>query len=334
MIRVYGTMFFAVHYMKAIGIPSKVIDQYWTVVGYYNALKDLGSASTVIRERVIGYAESLRLHKFRDMAEKAGMGPIQIGQSCELTSRKSSKKIKDALEELEIAYPDERAYSYVLASNMLSVGIDINRLGAMLVYGQPKSNAEYIQATSRVGRNQPGIVFTLYHPMRSRDRSQYEQFQYYHHTFYQHVEAASVTPYSYRAVEKALHAVYVAMIRHGKNGLLRNDMAAQYDSESVIAVQTKKQILQRIEEIQPDAKVYAEEWLDCFEQEWEQAAYHQEVPFRYSLKQEQPEAVRTLLVEAEKENQSNFPSTLNALRNVEPGCNVYLMERGGRLDEE
>src|SRR5207302_5519583 len=114
-------------------------------------------------------------------------------------SREPSGDIPDHLAHLAIAYPDRRALDIVLATNMISVGVDINRLGLMVVMGQPQSTSEYIQATSRVGRRYPGLVITMLNAAKSRDRSHYESFRDYHAALYRQVESSSVTPFSAQA---------------------------------------------------------------------------------------------------------------------------------------
>jgi hypothetical protein len=165
----------------------------------------------------------------------------------ELTSRKSGTDIPKILERLEATFDktlesqrtaDRKAgqkpssavpYDVVLATNMISVGVDIERLGLMLVAGQPKNTSEYIQATSRVGRSSdgPGLVTTVFNWARPRDLSHYERFEHYHETFYKHVEALSVTPFSARALDRGLSGVMVALARLWDDHLNANMKAGE-----------------------------------------------------------------------------------------------------------
>ncbi len=138
----------------------------------------------------------------------------------ELTSRVGTDKVAEARRRLGLPYEDKEHVDVAIATNMISVGLDIKRLGLMVVLGQPKTSAEYIQATSRVGRDvdgkdsdKPGLVVTVLNINRPRDRSHYERFAAYHQTFYRSVEATSVTPFSPRALDHGLAATVVALAR-------------------------------------------------------------------------------------------------------------------------
>lgn len=182
-------------------------DPFWTLVAYFNSMRELGGAHVMMLDDV---NDSMRVYaQSRGAAERPA-----IQELLELSSRVSSEDIPDILERLERRYPSQDV-SVVLATNMISVGVDIPRLGFMVVNGQPKSMAEYIQATSRVGRgNVPGLIVTVYNAGRARDRAHYESFRTWHQALYRDVEATSVTPFAPRARDKALHAAVVALARH------------------------------------------------------------------------------------------------------------------------
>jgi len=135
----------------------------------------------------------------------------------ELTSRVSTDKVAEAKRRLALAFQSDERVDVALATNMISVGLDIIRLGLMVVLGQPKTSSEYIQATSRVGRdeNRPGFVVALLNIHKPRDRSHYERFKAFHASFYRSVEATSVTPFSPRAMDRALAATLVGLCRQG-----------------------------------------------------------------------------------------------------------------------
>lgn len=201
--------------MQAVSEPiltDSERDPYWTLVTYFNALRELGGALVMLQDDVLdSMANYARLHG--QPVRKLDEEPM------ELTSRVDQANIPQYLMDLERRFPDQPCAT-VLATNMISVGVDIPRLGLMVVNGQPKGMSEYIQATSRVGRNRvPGLVLTVYNVARPRDRSHFEAFCTWHQTLYREVEATSVTPFAPRARDRALHAAIVALARHRVSGL-------------------------------------------------------------------------------------------------------------------
>jgi hypothetical protein len=325
LIRVYATLFFTKTLFMKQGKNQDIIDQYFTTVGYFNALRDLGASSTIIQDRIFTHIRNLIARTFKQEADLYCItaSEVKVFEHSELTSRKSSKEIKDTLDQLAISYTDSACYSYVLASNMLSVGIDIDRLGVMTVYNQPKSNAEYIQATSRVGRKNPGLVLALYNNMRSRDKSHYEQFEYYHKSFYRYVEATSVTPFSVRAIEKALHCIFVALVRTTIPSLAANDTVRNFKADNQQAVTIKKFLIKRISEIMPDSVGLAQEALNEFIADWENAAVENANTLFYKT---YGDGV-SLLSSAEEESELGLPKILNSLRNVDQTVNIFFNRR-------
>ena len=196
------------------------VDPYMTLLGYFNSLRELGGSRRIIEDEVVSRAQKYGGRKRRD-PKLAYFSNREVDyEPQELTSRVSTAKVaatKRLLDRYFDADPkDGRPVDVALATNMISVGLDITRLGLMVVLGQPKSSAEYIQATSRVGRNAdaPGLVVTLLNVHKPRDRSHYEHFIGFHRTFYRAVEATSVTPFSPRALDRALAASLIAVCRH------------------------------------------------------------------------------------------------------------------------
>lgn len=188
-------------------------DPYWTALTYFNSIRELGHAATLIRADIREYMNSIWIRKGIRGDERRF-----INRDIELTSRINSSDIPEYLEQLSKPWTGVKSNFPVdvcLATSMISVGVDISRLGLMTVIGQPKTTAEYIQATSRVGRSRkgPGLVFTIYNCSKPRDRSHFEHFQEYHSKIYSKVEPTSVTPFSAPAREKALHAILIGLIR-------------------------------------------------------------------------------------------------------------------------
>jgi hypothetical protein len=199
------------------GAETNPVDPYMTLLGYFNSLRELGGSRRIVedevRDRVNGYDQRLRYGETEGPFARRTL----TYEVVELTSRESTAKVSDTRRRLAPPFRDKERVDVALATNMISVGLDITRLGLMVVLGQPKSTAEYIQATSRVGRDKqrPGLVITLLNAHRPRDRSHYERFEAYHQSFYRAVEATSVTPFSPRAIDRGIAAVTVDLARLG-----------------------------------------------------------------------------------------------------------------------
>ena len=181
-------------------------DPYMTLLGYFNSLRELGGSRRIVEDevntRLTGYVNRKRI------GQKDGLFANRTiaYEVVELTSRVPTNEVSEAKRQLALRFHDKDRVDVAIATNMISVGLDITRLGLMVVLGQPKTCAEYIQATSRVGRDpdRPGLVVTLLNIHRPRDRSHFERFEVFHQSFYRTVEATSVTPFSPRALDRGL----------------------------------------------------------------------------------------------------------------------------------
>lgn len=208
--------------------PENPADPYMTLLGYFNSLRELGGSRRIVEDEVNArLARYGWRHRENELSGSFSNRKID-DEPCELTSRVSTNKVAETKARLERSFHEKERVDVVLATNMISVGLDITRLGLMVVLGQPKTAAEYIQATSRVGRDEdrPGLVVTLLNVHRPRDRSHYERFQAWHTSFYRAVEATSVTPFSPRAVDRGIAGVTVALARLGNPHLTAPRKAA------------------------------------------------------------------------------------------------------------
>lgn len=196
----------------ATKVPENNRDGYWTNLNFLNSLRELGNTVSLLESDVPDYLTGL--------VRRDGITPRWPNRTMELTSRRRSDEIPKAIEELQVCYApgQERqdAIDICLASNIIEVGVDIDRLGLMTIVGQPKTTAQYIQVSGRVGRRadiSPGLVITIYGAAKSRDRSHYERFRTYHQQLYAQVEPTSVTPFAAPVLRRALHAAAVAYMR-------------------------------------------------------------------------------------------------------------------------
>ena len=323
---------------------DRLADPWMTLAGYFNSIRELAGTRRLVEDDIRA--------RLRD-ADQRGLAKRRIRALEELTSRKSGTDIPQILERLEAVFDKtseaQRAaerkegkrpsspvpYDVVLATNMISVGVDIERLGLMLVAGQPKNTSEYIQATSRVGRSAdgPGLVCTVFNWARPRDLSHYERFEHYHATFYQHVEALSVTPFSARALDRGLSGVLVALMRLWDERLNGNLKAGELQDNDPRMPAVFAQLTKRAENATHDPTVAQRmgDMLDRRRDEWLQRVHNQkDHHIGY-----QPEGGSTvgLLEHAAAKDWEMF-TCLDSLRDVEGTVDLVLDQRATGLYAE
>ncbi|MBP5974342.1 helicase [Brasilonema sp. CT11] len=331
---------------KNINNPA---DPYMTLLGYFNSLRELGGSRRLVEDEVNSRLTQYGNGDKRRYQETTGLFANRKidDEPEELTSRVSTNKVANTKRRLALAYNEKESVDVALATNMISVGLDITRLGLMVVLGQPKTAAEYIQATSRVGRDatKPGLVVTLLNIHRPRDRSHYERFQIWHDTFYRAVEATSVTPFSPRAIDRGLAGVTVALASLGISDMTAPLGAAQvkqYRSKLEFAIDA---ISKRAQMHNPDLKTDA---ADALRQEirkevinlldtWEQIALRDQ---RLQYQPNEIEMAPPLLLDAldpEVDKKSTDEQKFKAqrsLRDVEPVVKLLVCDPGGLEVEE
>ena len=252
------------------GNEKNPADPYMTVLGYFNALRELGGGRRILEEEVQNTIKQIAKRKRYNEPWGLFRDRFRFSEVVELTSRVSTAKVAEARRLLEnrfrIKAPDthDRSVDCAIATNMISVGLDIPRLGLMTVIGQPKTAAEYIQATSRVGRdaNRPGLVVTLLNMHKPRDRSHYERFKHFHETFYRAVEVASVTPFAARTLDRGLAGALVALARHSNSLMTPPTGAGRIKDSRADLAETLQAVFSERISSQPNGAGEAEEQLE------------------------------------------------------------------------
>lgn len=343
LIRVYVALLASAQTLYEKKGYGKAADPWMTLIGYFNSMRELGGMRRLVDDDV-----RTRLGRM----EQRGLAKRSPPLVEELTSRKGSTDIPHVLDHLEAGFdPDieakrkemrkkgyerelpKRPLDVLLATNMVSVGVDVQRLGLMVVAGQPKTTAEYIQATSRVGRRSPGLVFTVYNWTRPRDLSHYERFEHYHATFYKHVEALSVTPFALGAISRGLTALLVSCIRLQGTEFNANKQASRIDRNHPFVRAAIETIVRRAhlvgEGVEVEQLVRAE--LNDRLDQWLAEAQNSVGGRVLGYDQERDGITVGLLHRPDLDPWDDF-TCLNSLRDVEPTVGLILHDGG--LDED
>jgi hypothetical protein len=322
LIRVYVSVLGAAQKLHEKYGKNEITDPYMTLVGYFNSLRDLGGMRRLVEDDV-----SARLVR----ADERGLARRYDPLLQELTSRLSSTEIPRVLDHLMVPFVKERPkgerrpIDVLLATNMIAVGVDVPRLGIMVVANQPKSTAEYVQATSRIGRRVPGLVFTVFNWARPRDLSHLETFEQFHATIYRQVEALSVTPFADRAVDRGLTGVLVALVRDLSDTYNANPRAGAFDRNDELADHIVRYLKRRAGNVSGDNAVSSEveHELDARLDQWDK---ERKVPGR-RLAYDRPYGASddtVGLLHRPEEGRWRRMTCQTSLRNVDQGIRLLL----------
>jgi len=297
-------------------------DSYWTQVVYCNSKKELGKTGSMSSDDIPDRI------KFISPDED---NMREINNVVELSGDKKGNELTLILEQMNqtVTHNPNHVIDIMPCTSIISVGVDVSRLGLMVMHGQPKTTAEYIQATSRVGRSKtPGIIVTVFPAGNPRNRSHYENFVPYHDSLYRYVEPTSITPYAEPARDRALHAALVVTLRHA-GGIGKNDEAHLFDINDkkiykLIQALTKRMQLaddSESEEIKKDMDAKVKEWIDKINETGGALLYSNE---------RAGNQFGTLLSKFE-DRKSNGWRTLNSMRGVD--ANLSILVNGESPDE-
>ena len=352
MLRVYLALLAASQkaYIEAGGpkADSNPADSYMTLLGYFNSLRELGGARRLIEDEVRTQLTGRSARRRVGEAEGLFNDRTIAYEPVELTSRVTTDKVSEAKRRLEQAFKEKDHVDVAIATNMISVGLDITRLGLMVCMGQPKTSSEYIQATSRVGRDdsRPGLVATILNIHRPRDRSHYERFAAFHESFYRSVEATSVTPFSPRALDRGLAGALIALVRQGHlpmtpprgateilNELPRLDFAVQQLSQRAFDTQARdtSQQIDDAEQLRLRVRDRCKDLLD----EWSKIAQELHAVGGVLQYQREEGPPQRLLYEFLNPELKTLPPRHNkfranrSMRDVEPSVNLWLKTLDG-----
>ncbi|MGW6059861.1 helicase-related protein [Streptomyces sp. NPDC055189] len=300
---------------KEICDDATLQDTYWTTVAYHNSLRELGRTVTIARDDIPARLE----HLTQDATRRRNLDDDAV---VELTSNIPRAAQPRLLERLGKHFKERGSISFLATTNMLSVGVDVPRLGLMIMNGQPKTTSEYIQATSRVGRRQvPGLIVTLFRSTKPRDRSHYESFGVYHRALYRHVEPTSVTPWSVPSRNRALHAVLVILVRHAL-GLNSEDRAGDILDHTDGVTRIRDLVVDHVRRADPTEAVAATIQLDSLIAAWQQEAEIARNDGSRLYFQPQGRMHMALLTDFGK--QGGLWETAQSMRNVDRECLVAV----------
>ncbi|WP_428119290.1 helicase-related protein [Candidatus Poriferisodalis sp.] len=294
-------------------LPADERDPYWTLMVFFNSLRELGTSLSLLQSDIPDYMKVIRNRRGSSWDDVR-----RLNRELELTGRLRNDEVPTVMEALETPYADGRgSVDICLASNIIEVGIDIDRLSLMAVVGQPKSTSQYIQVTGRVGRRwdeRPGLIATIYSASKPRDRSHYEKFRTYHERLYAQVEPTSVTPFAPPVLARALHAALVAWVRQRAP---RDEASSPYPIPEDLIEMASSIFRERVATVDIEETAALEQFLTLRIEEWARWVPSE---WRRSTTADEPGLLYRAGEYADPEERVRSWATPTSLRNVDAEC--------------
>jgi hypothetical protein len=214
---------------------ARAQNYYHSVVSYFNSIKEVGRTQAQVQTYILKETRKVLNRSMRSQKHLKSIYAMKDKLvEAELTGRLSGEEVKKELARVESNWSPNRfpieeldhqgkvwikqqyniTPELVVATNMISVGLDVSRFNTIVMNSMPRNTAEYIQASSRVARNDLGLVLTIHHPFRARDLSHYEKFIEFHEKMYSYVEPISITPFTQKSVDKFMPLYVSTIVRH------------------------------------------------------------------------------------------------------------------------
>ena len=293
-------------------LPDEECDPWWTLLLFFNSLRELGTTLSLLQSDIPDY-QQVYVNRLSNRTWR------KFWEIRELTGRASGEEIPKSISALEVSHPNSsnRPVDVCLASNILEVGVDIDRLSLMVIVGQPKTTSQYIQVSGRVGRSwwvRPGLVVTIYSASKPRDRSHFEKFRSYHEKLYSQVEPTSVTPFSPPALDRALHAVMAAYVHQIGD---EENIQSPYPFPGDLIDQLRDILLPRVESIDPDE---VDNFISIFEKRSNEWKGWQHTLWKASKNSEDIGLLRVAGAYATQEEEKMSWPTQQSMRSVDAEC--------------
>lgn len=304
-------------------------DKFWTILSYFKSLKHIGRFANKITAELTPEIKQLQVRYLMNQA------PYNLNytklpyRNLELTSRIPNEQIKKNLDKLSIPFDGDlgkhHAFDLVLATNMISVGLDVGRLNVMLMNGMPPNTAEYIQASSRVARQDQGVVFTLFDPNNTRDLSYFEDFVPFHKTFYKQVEPLSVTPFAENALDKMLFTLMITYFRH-KLGFYKNKDADKLRTAKAEFVSKINNLLFNHPFMDDEDRNVLSQKIFSLVQDWEFKidATLTDCLYYYGGRSETDKKKNLLILIQDKQSDHDIRVAMQSMRAVEPSAIINI----------